>query len=103
MPPGPVLRRRRLGDLRAPLRPRHRQGRLDGERPEHGHLRSADAQPDEGLGEVHASMKNGVQHDVEQFLYKQAELLDTRQWQEWIDLFTDDGIYWMPPDASYKT
>ena len=43
------------------------------------------------------------QHAVEQFLYKQAELLDTRQWQKWIDLFTDDGVYWMPPDASYKT
>ena len=43
------------------------------------------------------------QHEVEQFLYKQAELLDTRQWKAWIDLFTDDGIYWMPPDASYKT
>jgi 3-phenylpropionate/cinnamic acid dioxygenase small subunit len=47
------------------------------------------------------SMK--FQHEVEQFLYRQAELLDTKQWQEWIDLFTDDGIYWMPPDASYKT
>ena len=43
------------------------------------------------------------QHAVEQFLYKQAELLDTRQWQKWIDLFADDGVYWMPPDASYKT
>ena len=43
------------------------------------------------------------QHAVEQFLYRQAELLDTRQWQAWIDLFTPDGIYWMPPDASYKT
>ena len=43
------------------------------------------------------------QHDVEQFLYRQAELLDTRQWKEWIDLFAADGIYWMPPDASYKT
>ena len=43
------------------------------------------------------------QHAVEQFLYKQAELLDTRQWQKWIDLFSDDGVYWMPPDASYKT
>ena len=43
------------------------------------------------------------QHEVEQFLYRQAELLDTRQWQAWIDLFTTDGIYWMPPDASYKT
>ena len=46
-------------------------------------------------------MKN--QFEVEQFLYKQAELLDTKQWKAWIDLFTDDGIYWMPPDASYKT
>ncbi|HEX7249668.1 MAG TPA: aromatic-ring-hydroxylating dioxygenase subunit beta [Burkholderiales bacterium] len=43
------------------------------------------------------------QHAIEQFLYRQAELLDTKQWQEWIDLFADDGIYWMPPDASYKT
>ena len=43
------------------------------------------------------------QHDVEQFLYRQSEFLDTKQWQKWIDLFTPDGIYWMPPDASYKT
>jgi benzoate/toluate 1,2-dioxygenase beta subunit len=43
------------------------------------------------------------QHDVEQFLYKQSELLDSKQWQAWIDLFTPDGIYWMPPEASYKT
>ena len=44
-----------------------------------------------------------AQHEVEQFLYKQSELLDTKQWQKWVDLFTPDGIYWMPPDASYKT
>ena len=44
-----------------------------------------------------------AQHEVEQFLYKQADLLDSRKWEEWIDLFTPDGIYWMPPDASYKT
>ncbi len=43
------------------------------------------------------------QHAVEQFLYRQAELLDTKQWQDWIDLFAPDGIYWMPPDPSYKT
>jgi len=48
-------------------------------------------------------MKNQVQQEVEQFLYRQAELLDAKQWQEWIDLFTPDGVYWMPPDASYKT
>ena len=44
-----------------------------------------------------------VQHAVEQFLYKQAELLDGKRWKAWIDIFADDGIYWMPPDASYKT
>ena len=44
-----------------------------------------------------------AQHDAEQFLYRQADLLDSRRWQDWIDLFTPDGIYWMPPDASYQT
>ena len=44
-----------------------------------------------------------VQYEVEQFLYCQAELLDTKQWQPWIDLFADDGVYWMPPEPSYKT
>jgi benzoate/toluate 1,2-dioxygenase subunit beta len=44
-----------------------------------------------------------TQHQVEQFLYRQAEMLDTKQWQSWIDLFAKDGVYWMPPDPSYKT
>ncbi|HUK03828.1 MAG TPA: aromatic-ring-hydroxylating dioxygenase subunit beta [Burkholderiales bacterium] len=43
------------------------------------------------------------QHAVEQFLYRQSEMLDCKQWQAWIDLFAADGIYWMPPDASYET
>jgi 3-phenylpropionate/cinnamic acid dioxygenase small subunit len=44
-----------------------------------------------------------VHYDVEQFLYRQADLLDSKKWQDWIDLFTDDGIYWMPPEPSYQT
>jgi 3-phenylpropionate/cinnamic acid dioxygenase small subunit len=44
-----------------------------------------------------------VHHAVEQFLYRQAEILDGKRWQEWIDLFTPEGVYWMPPEASYKT
>jgi benzoate/toluate 1,2-dioxygenase beta subunit len=44
-----------------------------------------------------------IQHDIEQFLYRQSELLDTKNWQGWIDLFAADGVYWMPPDESYKT
>ena len=50
-----------------------------------------------------ATVAPALQQEVEQFLYRQAELLDTKQWQAWIDLFADDGIYWMPPDASYQT
>lgn len=37
-----------------------------------------------------------LQREVEQFLYRQAELLDGKHWQAWIDLFADDGVYWMP-------
>jgi benzoate/toluate 1,2-dioxygenase beta subunit len=43
-----------------------------------------------------------LQHALEQFLYRQSELLDTKQWQGWIDLFADDGVYWMPADPAHK-
>jgi 3-phenylpropionate/cinnamic acid dioxygenase small subunit len=42
------------------------------------------------------------QHEVEQFLYRQADFLDRKLWQEWIDLFTDDGVYWVPADPAHK-
>jgi 3-phenylpropionate/cinnamic acid dioxygenase small subunit len=35
-------------------------------------------------------------HEVEQFLYREARLLDRRQFHAWLDLFTDDVHYWMP-------
>jgi 3-phenylpropionate/cinnamic acid dioxygenase small subunit len=34
--------------------------------------------------------------EIEQLLYRQSELLDAKLWQDYIDLFTDDGVYWMP-------
>jgi 3-phenylpropionate/cinnamic acid dioxygenase small subunit len=37
-----------------------------------------------------------LQREVEQLLYHQAELLDGKHWQEWIDLFDEQGVYWMP-------
>ena len=37
-----------------------------------------------------------LQRRVEQFLYSQSELLDNKLWQSFIDLFADDGVYWMP-------
>lgn len=37
-----------------------------------------------------------LQQEVEQLLYRQAELLDAKQWQAWMDLFDAEGVYWMP-------
>jgi 3-phenylpropionate/cinnamic acid dioxygenase small subunit len=37
-----------------------------------------------------------LQQQVEQFLFHQAELLDGKHWSAVIDLFDEDGIYWMP-------
>jgi len=34
--------------------------------------------------------------EIEQFLYRQSELLDGKLWQDYIDLFAADGVYWMP-------
>jgi 3-phenylpropionate/cinnamic acid dioxygenase small subunit len=33
---------------------------------------------------------------ITDFIYREAELLDTMQWQSWLDLFHPEGRYWMP-------
>ena len=33
---------------------------------------------------------------VQQFLYREARLLDERRFDEWFELFDDDCLYWMP-------
>jgi len=37
-----------------------------------------------------------VCHEVQEFLYREAELLDERRYEEWLDLFTEDAHYFMP-------
>jgi 3-phenylpropionate/cinnamic acid dioxygenase small subunit len=61
------------------------------------------------VGRIHAAplasttLRPGVhsdlQREVEQFLYWQAELLDAKDWQGFIDCFADNGVYWMPSRA----
>ena len=34
--------------------------------------------------------------EIERFLIREARLLDTRQFVEWAQLFTDDARYWIP-------
>ncbi|HMN82821.1 MAG TPA: aromatic-ring-hydroxylating dioxygenase subunit beta [Burkholderiaceae bacterium] len=37
-----------------------------------------------------------LQREVEQFLFHQSELLDGKHWAQYIDLFDEQGVYWMP-------
>jgi biphenyl 2,3-dioxygenase beta subunit len=37
-----------------------------------------------------------VWHEINDFLIHEARLLDDRSFNEWLDLFTDDVVYWMP-------
>lgn len=34
--------------------------------------------------------------EVEDLYYGEADLLDERQYEQWLELFTDDAVYWMP-------
>jgi benzoate/toluate 1,2-dioxygenase subunit beta len=34
--------------------------------------------------------------DAEDFLYREARMLDDRNYREWSEMFTDDATYWIP-------
>jgi benzoate/toluate 1,2-dioxygenase beta subunit len=38
----------------------------------------------------------------EQFLYHEARLLDTQQYEQWLELFASDAIYWVPLEQNQK-
>jgi 3-phenylpropionate/cinnamic acid dioxygenase small subunit len=38
---------------------------------------------------------HGLIREIEQFLYREARLLDDRRFRDWLELFTDDVRYWM--------
>jgi 3-phenylpropionate/cinnamic acid dioxygenase small subunit len=44
-------------------------------------------------------MRDEVRREVEQFLYREARLLDELRFREWLALFSDDARYWMPTRA----
>ena len=39
---------------------------------------------------------SNIHHDIAAFLYREARLLDDRQWEEWLQLYASDVTYWMP-------
>src|SRR3546814_15489501 len=37
-----------------------------------------------------------TQNAIEQFLYREARLLDDREFEKWLECYADDCEYWMP-------
>src|SRR5690554_2353142 len=35
-------------------------------------------------------------HEIQAFLYREARLLDDRQWDEWLTCYSQDVEFWMP-------
>ena len=46
------------------------------------------------------SVADGTYEAVRDLLYLEADLLDRRQWAQWIDLYTEDCVYWVPSWAT---
>jgi 3-phenylpropionate/cinnamic acid dioxygenase small subunit len=38
----------------------------------------------------------------EQFLYHEAQLLDTQRYEDWLALFTEDASYWVPLEQNQQ-
>ncbi len=57
---------------------------------------------DQAATEASALEQLLLQHDVEQFLYTEARLLDERRLDDWLDLLADDLHYWMPMRRNIK-
>src|SRR5579864_735195 len=90
-----------MGQPAAALRVRRAAGRHCRDQ---RHVGAADAEPVSCLGQIHdhrhgqARRGRGMINEktITDFIYREAELLDTMQWQAWLDLFHPDGRYWMP-------
>ena len=58
--------------------------------------------PTRSIGRVRVAAHDTLR-EVEQFLYRQAELLDEKRWEDFIGLFAEDGKYWMPASPEQTT
>ena len=41
--------------------------------------------------------------EAEAFVLREARLLDERRFAEWLALFDEDGVYWVPSDPAQET
>ncbi len=40
--------------------------------------------------------ENDLHGEVTRLVYREAMLLDRRRWDDWIAMFTEDAVYWVP-------
>jgi benzoate/toluate 1,2-dioxygenase subunit beta len=43
-----------------------------------------------------ATMDSAARERVERFLFREARLMDEHRYKEWLALWADDGLYWVP-------
>jgi 3-phenylpropionate/cinnamic acid dioxygenase small subunit len=43
-----------------------------------------------------------LKQEIEEFLYREADLLDERRYEDWLALIADDARYWMPMRRNIK-
>jgi p-cumate 2,3-dioxygenase beta subunit len=59
------------------------------------------------MGDLGVAARPVTRAEVEDFLFTEAELLDSWRLQEWLDLLTEDAAYYVPPndrpDADHRT
>lgn len=48
------------------------------------------------MGDPGALERLLLQHAVQEFLFMEADVLDSRRYEEWLGLLTEDIHYWMP-------
>src|SRR3989442_11175826 len=63
-----------------------------------GHERDGRAAPVRNL----ESLDGAMRQELEAFVLREARLLDERRYAAWLELFAQDGVYWIPtrPDQS---
>lgn len=40
--------------------------------------------------------KTALQGEVERFIFDEAAMVDQGRWQEWLEMYTEDMVYWAP-------
>lgn len=45
-------------------------------------------------------MDGDLKREVAELIYREATLLDRRRWDDWIDLYAEDSVFWAPTWAN---